>query len=183
MSRLIIQFSTSLEWQSAIIRKLCHSPFSHCDIVLPDGNLLGASDQSEKSPILQGNRHGVAIRPPDYQLFGIRRQMLLETDLAASIIDRMLTQLGKPFDSSALHAFLDDKPFDRAWRDPEAWFCSELVVWAMEGEGFWPHPIQWAKSRISPMDLYLIETVDVRFVNRDVFWDPVPGLVLGKHEV
>jgi hypothetical protein len=39
--------------------------------------------------------------------------MILDTPLADRIIARWMTQLGKPFDSGALHAFLDDKPFLR----------------------------------------------------------------------
>jgi len=152
-------------------------------MVLPNGNLLGASDQGPHSVCIRGNPQGVAERPPDYQEFGIRREMIIETPLASKIIKRWESQLGKPFDGSALHSFLNDKVFDRNWQDPNMWFCSEGIVWSMEMEGFWDFPILWAKSRISPMDLYLILAVDHRFVNRLTFWDQIQGLKLGPREL
>ena len=71
-----LQFSRSTELVSRLIAMACRSPFSHVDIVLPDGNLLGASD-SPDAPVLEGNPKGVAIRPPNYQPFAIRRQALI----------------------------------------------------------------------------------------------------------
>src|SRR4029077_1703728 len=101
MDTLTFRFSTSentaANWASAAIRRLCHSPFSHVDYLLPDGNLLGASDQGPKSPCIAGNPQGVAIRPPHYQKFGIRRDMAPGTDRAEEILNVAKTQLGKPF--------------------------------------------------------------------------------------
>jgi hypothetical protein len=76
-------FSTSTAWQSAVIRRICHSPFSHLDVVLPDGNLLGSSD-SPKAPHIEGNPRGVAVRPPEYQEFGIRRLAKVRVGESAS---------------------------------------------------------------------------------------------------
>ena len=73
--RLAIQFSTSKAWQSAVIRTVTHSPFSHVSIVLPDGTLLDSSD-SPDAPVISGNPRGVAIRPSDYEAFGIKRQAI-----------------------------------------------------------------------------------------------------------
>ena len=187
-NRLIIQFSTTEDsldnWASALIRRLTHSPFSHVDLVLPDGSLLGASDQGPTSPCIEGNQRGVAIRPPDYQRFGYRRQMILETDRAGAVIEAARTQLGKPFDNAALHDFLSDKfPDYRDWRDPAAWFCAEFLTWAEEQGGYWANPpLLWPKTRVSPTDHLLLHLTDSRWVNRDTFWNPIPGLKLGSHE-
>jgi hypothetical protein len=181
MAYLTIQFSRSAEWQSTLIAKLCHGPFSHVDLVLNDGNLLGASDNKD-APVIDGNPQGVAIRPPEYQHFAIRRQMILDTDLADAIIAQWMTQLGKPFDSGGLHTFLDEAVFERNWRDPAKWFCSEGVVWAKEQAGYWKRELLWAKSRLSPMDLYMLNMMDDRFVNWATFWLPISDLKLSPGE-
>jgi hypothetical protein len=185
---LTIRFSTSAakasNWASAAIRRLNHSPFSHVDYVLTDGTLLGASDQGPKSPVIHGNPQGVAIRPYNYQQFGYRRDMILKTPLAEAVIAAAMAQLGKPFDSSALWDFLaDDFPGVRDWRDPDAWFCAELKVATMDMAGlFLPKKIMWPKNRVSPTDLLLMLQFDDRWINRDSFWSPIPGLALDPGE-
>jgi hypothetical protein len=178
-----LQFSTSLHWQSAIIRKLCHSPFSHVDLVLEDGNLLGASDYPEV-PVLEGNPRGVAVRPTEYQLFGIRRMAIIKTPLADRIIELLRSQLGVPFDASALTDFMSDEfPGSRDWRADNLWFCSELIVWAFEEAGYWGSGgLIWPKNRITPTDLLMIFMRDENFVNENTFWEPIPGVKRGARE-
>lgn len=187
MEHLILQFSTSSDsvanWASAAIRRLCHSPFSHVDTVLPDGNLLGSSAQGPHSPVIKGNPQGVAIRPPNYQKFGIRRQMILRTDKVNAMHNWSMTQLGKDFDNTALWDFIgDDFPGTRDWREPTKWFCSEKKVVAFEEGGFFAYPLPWPKNRVTPTDLLLILLMDDRWINRDTFWQPIPGLELDKGE-
>jgi hypothetical protein len=123
---LSLQFSTSTAWQSAVIRCLTHSPFSHVDIVLEDGNLLGASD-SKDAPVIKGNPRGVAIRPPNYEQFGIKAVATVTTDKADAIVQAAMGQLGKAFDNSALWGFLVDPllPDDRTWMNQ--WMGSRLL--------------------------------------------------------
>lgn len=165
-----------------LIRRLSHSPFSHVDVILPNGNALGASD-SPDAPVVEGNKHGVAIRPPNYQVFGIRRQAVIVTPFADAIIAKVMTQLGKPFDGDALHTFLDDRVFDRSWRNPTSWFCSELFAWAFEAAGYWaPQELLWPKSRVSPTDLLMMFMFDPAFVNKKSFWDQIEKLERTKKE-
>lgn len=170
-------------WGSSLIRRTNHSPFSHVDIMMRDGNLLGASD-NPNAPIVSGNPRGVALRPPDYQKFRYRRRMILETDRAEDIRQIALTQLGKGFDHGALGEFISDKfPGHRDWRLDEHWFCAEMVLWAMETGGFWERlPLLWPKNRASPTDILLVCLMDVRWLNRIMFWDPIPGLRLAPGE-
>ena len=186
---------------SWMIRKMGHSPFSHVDFVLPPdhehaGCLLGASDMGEGSPCIAGNPCGVAIRPPDYQEFGYRRQMILQTNKADEIYMVALTQLGKPFDNGGLRKFLsDDWPSVRDWRDTGKWWCSEGALWALETGGFWSpeesiaaadrdsYTLPWPKDRASPTDLLLVCVADSRFINAKTFWDPIKGLDLAPWEV
>jgi hypothetical protein len=177
-----LQFSTSTEWQSDVIRRLCHSPFSHLDVVLPDGNLLGSSD-SPHAPSIEGNPGGVAIRPPDYQTFGIRRMANVFSTEAVELAfyTKLRSQLGEPFDDTALHAFIGKVSFmpTRDWTDSSSWFCSELVAWALMEAGFFRYELLVPKDRISPADLLLLLNP---FIDTTHFWDPIPGLKLGPKE-
>ncbi len=160
---------------------LCHSDFSHCDLVLPDGNLLGASDQGTHSRFIEGNPCGVAIRPPDYQAFGIRRIAIIETKKADRIIDVAHSQLGKAFDPEALRAFLSNGP-SREWRVDSTWFCSELLAYCFEEAGYWNVPLIWNKNRVSPADFIGWFTFDPNWINRETFMQPITGLKLGPKE-
>jgi hypothetical protein len=180
VNEIVLQFSTTTNslsnWASALIRRMCHSPFSHIDFLLADGSLLGASD-NPSAPVLRGNPRGVAIRPgqPPYQEFGVKRQMVIQTSKASAILDAAMTQLGKPFDSDALHDFFSDSfPGVRDWRDKGMWFCAELVVWCFEEAGYWqPKELLWPKNRVSPTDIFLIFMFDPNWSNRETFWSPV----------
>lgn len=187
MPEVVLQFSTTTNslanWASALIRRMCHSPFSHIDFVLEDGSLLGASD-NPSAPVLMGNPRGVAIRPgvPPYQEFAVRRQMIIQTAQASSVIEAAMSQLGKPFDGEALHDFFSDSfPGVRDWRDNGTWFCAELVIWAFETGKYWyPRELLWPKNRVSPTDIFLIFLMDNNWSNRETFWSPVHILAHGE---
>ena len=170
-------------WGSSLIRRSCHSPFSHVDMVMPDGSLVGASN-SPNAPVIEGNPGGVARRPPDYQHFRYRRRMILETDRAEDIRRIWCSQIGKDFDNSALKDFISDRfPGYRDWRLDDHWFCAEGILWSLETGGLWaPVPLIWPKNRSSPTDILILLLMDRRWINRDIFWDPVPGLPLGPGE-
>lgn len=199
-----LQFSTSAPtsfnplrragWKnrySKVIRMLGHTYFSHVDFVVNDhGDLLGASS-NPSAPVIAGNPRGVAVRPHDYQSFGIRRRMTLRTQRAEAILTYAHAQIGRPFDGGALSpkVFLYD-PFigsvedKRDWRDPSAWFCAELAICAFERGGYWGDGVQCPvlKNRITPADLYEIFMMDPNFVNRSTFFDPIEDLAMGPYE-
>ena len=196
---ITIQFSTttSTTWRqkwtnraSLLIRAILHgSPFSHCGFVMGDETILDATD-SPDAPIClttpAGNPRGVALRPGSYQEWGTRRRMVLRTDKADAIIAAAMSQLGKPFDSSAVsfRSFIDTDGFprDKPWHDPSSWFCAEYVTWSEEIGGFWDHALIYPKQRISPIDNLMLHVTDPRFINRRIFWQPVAGLKLGVYE-
>lgn len=180
---ITLQYSRSTELVSLLIAKACRSDFSHVDLVLEDGTLLGASD-SPKAPYLQGNPRGVAIRPYDYQPFAIRRIARLQAspEVEENFLAVVKSQLGEPFDNTAMHAVFSSRPnTGRDWRDAEAWFCSELVAWALEVSGFFPWELMISKDRVTPPDLILLTNFAI--ANVDTFFSPIQGLQLGPHEV
>jgi len=190
VDRVILQFSTYTSYRrwdygrfaSSMIRKMAHSPFSHVDLVVGDG-LLGASN-SPGAPVVRGNPAGVAVRPFDYQDFGIRRRAIIMTPVAEAIIMIAESQLGKPFDSSAVSfkTFFNDEPFDRNWRDTGKWFCSELMAWAFEQADHWGRPLIWPKNRITPTDFLLLFIMSPNFIDWEKFWEPLEGVTLGQRE-
>lgn len=196
---------------SKAIRILGHTYFSHVDFIVPISLVmtwlninessefvsrygyyacLGASN-NPNGPIISGNPRGVAIRPADYQSFGIRRRMVLTTERADAILEWAKGQIGKPFDSGALSpkVFLSD-PFygeveSRNWRDPDKWFCAEYVICAFENGGYWGPGVKVPikKNRVTPADNTMVFMMDLNLVNRTTWLDPVPEIAMGPYEI
>ena len=158
---ITLEFSTALKG-SAKIRLLTRSQFSHCDVDVGYG-LLGASNTPD-SIILKGNPNGngVCVRPYAYQKFGRRHQAVIKTPLAPYILEKGLSQLGKPFDQAALYAIFAPWLRSRVWYDPSSWYCAELVLWALDGEHgpnkqrFFPYELAIERNIVTPEDLVLI---------------------------
>jgi hypothetical protein len=130
-------FAKDIEWYGG------GPKYSHVDSVMPDGSLLGAR--------LDG---GVQIRPADY----LGDEPKLRVELPAGPVmtdayyDGVIGELGKPYDKAGILAFL----FGRDWRDPDAWFCSELVAAKLESCGYFPFPLASTTNKITPPDLILV---------------------------
>lgn len=124
-----------IEWFSA-------GDFSHVDIVMPDGSLLGAR--------LDG---GVRIRSANYQTFHKRAVAVLDRGQSVSdaFIAAAVSQIGKPYDKTAIIGFAAG----RDWREDDSWFCSELAAWALEQANTFPHAFYAPASKITPNGLLL----------------------------
>jgi hypothetical protein len=87
-----------------------------------------------------------------------------------------MSQLGKPFDHSALYSFWSDAvPSAMDWQhNPDKWFCAEMIIKSFVNGGFWSkRPAQWPKERISPPDIFMMLLFDPRWINSATFWtDP-----------
>lgn len=137
---ITLQFSASPGFVSHAIRWFTFSDISHVDFVLPDGWLLGSHVQG-------GN--GVLIRPPHYLKWS--KLIVATVDAPGSVLDAAASQIGRPFDYSALVNF----GVQRDWQEQDSWFCSELTAWSFQQGGypiFNPHVQTW---RITPRDLLL----------------------------
>lgn len=122
---------------------------THVDCMLSDGLLLGARSDS-----VGGKPPGVQIRPPGY--IAVQRAEIVtlacDDDQAARWNAFLLAQLGKPYD---LVDLLADFVGGRNWRNPNAWWCSELGGRSIEPDvcGYLLKP--WAESDIlTPWALY-----------------------------
>lgn len=125
MAEITQQFVLGAGGSSYAIARFSGGPLSHVDARLPDGRLLGARFDK-----CGGQPSGVRIRCAGYEQWKSRIVYRLETTpvQAARYYDFLQDQLGKPYDWSAILGFA----FNRNWRDPRKWYCSELQAAAME---------------------------------------------------
>ena len=108
------QFVASDTWSSRLIRYLTNSPISHVDIVMPDGQLLGALPD------------GVKIRPANYGNWTTVYREVLDVDDLDAILEFAKAQIGKPYNYRAIWDMVRHK--ERAFQmQQSSWFCDELV--------------------------------------------------------
>lgn len=118
---ITLQFVGSDSLSSRFIELKGGGPYSHVDIVLPDETLLGARDD-----VVGGQPSGVHIRPAGYETWERVARVHVECteEQAAIAYAYAKAQLGKPYDSTAILAFI----FNRDWKEEDSWFCSELAI-------------------------------------------------------
>jgi hypothetical protein len=125
------QFVSGAGWTSRAIEWFSAGGFSHVDIVLPTGELLGA-----RSDVIKRIAPGVQIRPPFYEKWKKRvvMQLVVEPAVERKFLDFALKQRFLPYDHTAIWGFAAG----RDWREPDSWFCSELVAASLEQSGAVP---------------------------------------------
>ena len=143
-----LQFSGCRDIASRAIMWFTHGQFSHVDVVLPSGELLGARNDS-----VGGKPPGVQVRPRGYTQFSKRVIMELTPTLAQekSFYDFLMRQVGKPYDHAAIWGFL----VNRDWRERDSWICSELIAATLEESSIIARLYALA-STVDPVDLSLI---------------------------
>jgi hypothetical protein len=125
MPQLKAQFVLGKDLSSWAISWFGGGGYSHVDLVMPDGGLLGA-----RSDWIKGIHPGVMIRPPDYEKWKVKTVVAkevsqLQFDQAIAIAKK---QLFKPYDMTAIWGFATG----RDWRNLDEWFCSELLMYVFE---------------------------------------------------
>ena len=138
-----LQFVCESALSSAAIAWFSQGHFSHVDAVLADGSLLGARSDS-----VGGSPPGVRIRPKDYAKFSTKVVMSVPAtpDQAEKFYKFLTAQVGKPYDSKAIWAFV----VNRNWRETDSWICSELQSAAGEAAGITPS-LYLAANKITPV--------------------------------
>ena len=142
---IVIRFSTQKSWQSWLIRTFENGFWaSHVSAELPDGRIISAQ--------LDG---GVLIRPADSEdiCTRIERVELPATEAQTKAFHKfLLDQRGARYDWRAIVAFA----FVRDWRNPNAWFCSELILAALIECGWFSSPLIVGENHVMPRDLALV---------------------------
>lgn len=146
---ITLQFAAEPKIGSELIRWFTQGSWSHVDTVLPDGTLLGARMNADGAA-----GPGVQIRSAGYLGAGARVQRLLlpcSAETEALFYAELHKELGKPYDWQAIAAFAAG----RDWRNPEAWFCSELQAAKLEIVHVLPRLVVPA-DKLSPDSLFLV---------------------------
>ncbi len=141
-----LQFVLGFGLPSQAIAWFSSGPFSHVDIVMPSGDLIGArSDWIGHVP------PGVQRRPPFYEKWKERVLMTLPaTNKAqeAALYAFLNAQIGKPYDKTAIWGFAAG----RDWREADSWFCSELGTACLEQAGICP-VLYTPRNKVTPAAL------------------------------
>jgi len=148
MGAVTFQFVEGRGLSSSLIEWFDHDRYSHVDLVLRDGTLLGARDD-----MILGIPAGVQIRPSSY-VDGesvLRVSVPCTDEQEAAFYAYAQEQVGKPYDQEAIAAFV----VGRNWRDPNDWYCSELGAACTEKSGIVP-PLIAPCNKIAPGDLALL---------------------------
>lgn len=116
-----VLFCTSTLPGAVLIRAVTWSRWSHVALVLDDGSAIEATYPKVRrvplETILEKHSKWVIVDVP--------------TDCDQAIEDFAMSQIGKPYDVSALFGLL----VHRDWTDTDKWFCSELLAWAFAQAG------------------------------------------------
>lgn len=145
---ITLQFVGGADIGARAIEWFSQGQVSHVDAVLADGTLLGA-----RSDRIGNIAAGVQIRPANYEPFVrvVRVVLPCPMDMANAFYSSLIPEIGKPYDSEAIAAFV----FGRDWRDPLAWFCSELQGAKLETCGYFPAPLATPANKLTPPGLLL----------------------------
>ena len=136
---ITLQFVSDTGLAADVIQWYTRSVWNHVDIVMPDHTLTGARAEG-----------GVQNRPANYRRFArVKRfQTALSVEAEKEFYLCLAEQIGKPYDWTGIINFV----VDRDWRNPDHWFCSELVAWLFEKAG---RPLLRVDSadKVTPRDL------------------------------
>lgn len=141
---ITLRFVTCRDVVSAAIRAYeCGFWTSHVEAKI-GGKLIGAHFSG-----------GVAARDVGYDASSLKREEYVSipaTDEETAAFEKfMLDQVGKPYDVGAIVAMV----IQRDWRDPNKWFCSELVAAALEACKLMP-TLPEAMNFVTPRDVRMI---------------------------
>lgn len=118
---------------------------SHVEAKMPDGTYLGAHLD-----------RGVMSRPLDYDRADFTQEQFVSLPCPADKCDKfydfLLQQVGKPYDKTAIAAFVAR----RNWQEKDSWFCSELQAAALVECGWFEWKLATEFNHITPRDLMLI---------------------------
>lgn len=133
-------FCTSRKPLAFLIRAVTWSQFSHVAIIDGDEVIEAAWPRVRRSKLLD-----VLKTHPVYRIAHFN------TPDDVAVLDAARSQIGKPYDATALIGLL----FRRDWQESDRWFCSELVAWAFDKAGF-PLFRPETLHRVTPQHLWML---------------------------
>jgi hypothetical protein len=142
---IILRYVTDADPISATIRDFEYGFWaSHVEALMPDDTLLGAHYDG-----------GVMARKRDYDKGQFIKELYVNIPASEEMTNQFFQflrdQIGKPYDTRAILGLV----IQRDWRDPSAWFCSELITAALE-KCTWIPTLATDVNHITPRDSLLI---------------------------
>ena len=112
-------------WADTLIRLWTRSPYSHCELVIDDGDELlwiSSSPRDGKVRILQNP----SMNPNNWDYITIPNTVFADNQLIVKLVS---PQLGKKYDWLGIF-FTQFLPLNI--QDPNKWFCSEIVTYLLK---------------------------------------------------
>jgi hypothetical protein len=147
MKQIILQFVGASDLCSRTIEWFGKGHFSHVDLVMDDGRLLGA-----RSDVVGGSPAGVWPRKPNYEIWSnISR---ISIDVTEAQYDAFWTfansKIGTEYNKLGIVGFVTGTSLTNA----NDLFCSQYGAEAVSASGLFPHPIGLPANKIDPVALY-----------------------------
>lgn len=137
-----VVFSKRVHPGSYLIRAVTWSDWSHCELLLPGGVLLGAA-----AP------HGVAYDTLDNRLKIASKVVVMSfPGNMDKAVEFAHGQVGKPYDFRGVLGL----GIHRDWEEDDSWWCSEFVGKALLEGGFIPYRVE-AIRRLTPQHLWMLD--------------------------
>jgi uncharacterized protein YycO len=146
---ILLRFVEGGGWDSKVIRWDTRCHYSHVECLDPAGASV------TYGAMLQGGVKRRAFGDPEYKgavnfkVVGIGATEAQQD----AFYQFVFSQLGKPYDWKAIVSF---GLGERDWRSPNSWFCSELMVGALEAAGMLQIPNDMPSWRITPRDAWML---------------------------
>lgn len=133
---------------SWLIRMVTWSDYSHVDIVLGGGMLIGAT-----AP------HGVRLSRLEDRLSKASKAVMMDIsrDLTNPVFDFLFSQMAKPYDWLGVLGI----GLHRNWQEDTRWSCAELAAKTLSVAGHNPFDDKF-QHRITPQDLLMLKFVKRR---------------------
>lgn len=144
-----IRFVEGTAWDSRVIRWQTRCWMSHVEAMVGPQLALGA--------MLRGGVSERSTAASCYSGISRRETWLIPASKSRSEAFHkfLYSQLGQPYDWRAIMSF---GLGERDWREPGAWFCSELQGAALETAGVIELPTDLPVCRLTPRDIYMLVT-------------------------
>ena len=137
-----VVFCRSNRMRSWIIRAITWSAWSHVALVDGDEAIEAVWPGVRAAPLSNVLEHYAAHAFAD-----------LPCADPAAALQAARSQIGRPYDWKALVGFL----LHRDWEDERAWFCSELVAWAIHQAGKPLFRVSVLR-RVTPQHLWMVSS-------------------------
>lgn len=149
MLQIVAQFVEGADLSSELIAWKGSGSFSHVDIVLEDGRLLGS-----RSDVIGGADAGVQIRWPNYEAWKRVARISIEVTHAQydAFYKFAYSKIGEQYNSAGIVGLVLGNDIT----NPHDLFCSQFLIESVSASGIFSHPLAVPSNQIDPNCAYAI---------------------------